>query len=500
MTEPRPPPAGLEDGGEDPDYPAGLYEATPEGRLLRANAALVAMLGYTSLADTLAHARIPVGPRPGSVGEVQLARANGTPFWALRSERTRGDGERLRHVGVLVEVTEMRGEFEATKRDQKMEAIGRLAGGIAHDFNNLLAVILNYASIVMEELPEQDPIRQDVDEIHRAAQRAANLTRQLLVLSRKEIVNPAPLDLNELMTDIARSLRKVLGDDVELVTALAPKLRSVKLDAAQFEQLFVALATNAREAMPNGGKVTLQTRSVDLRDGESALGAGVYAAIVFEDTGRGMDELVLTRAFEPFFTTKPKGKGPGLGLATVYGIVKQAGGDVTLRSTLGQGTTVTIVLPTTHDVPGARTAGPSRAVSRQTLRGRGEVVLVTEDEDAVRALACRILSKNGYTVLEARGPSEALRLCETRTGPIDLLLTDVVMPQMSGTELAKRVLELRPPVRVLFMSGYAGEVLAQHGREPLFELVQKPFTEEGLLARVRATLEEAAGARPGIDE
>lgn len=371
---------------------------------------------------------------------------------------------------------------------RRLESVGQLAGGIAHDFNNILAVILNAAAFVAEDLDEGSPLLEDVEEIQRSAQRAAALTRQLLIFSRRDVVRPQSLDLNEVVSELEKLLRRVLGEHVVLHTKFADGLWPVTADPGQIEQVLVNLVLNARDAMPGGGRLTIETSNVDMNGEYVSLHPistpGPHVRLTVRDTGVGMDPEVAAKAFEPFFTTKPKGEGTGLGLATVYGIVTDAGGNIQIYSELGLGTTVKVQLrASTSETLPAVEKRPSRRASR------GETVLVVEDESSVRRVTRRILVKGGYKVLTAAGGKEALDICQRDDKPIDLLLTDVVMPEMLGPELATRATALRPGIAVLFTSGYADQVI-EHQTEAGAEVpfVEKPFTSETLLAGVGAVL------------
>jgi signal transduction histidine kinase/CheY-like chemotaxis protein len=372
---------------------------------------------------------------------------------------------------------------------QRLESLGQLAGGIAHDFNNLLAVITNYAAFLGEALRDQpEPVKQDLAEIRRAAERAADLTRQLLVFSRREVVKPEVLDLNRVITEIQGLLQRTIGEDIDLSFELEPDLPQVLLGAGQIEQVLMNLSVNARDAISTGGSLTIRTETVafehvlGMTTGD--LGPGTFVQLTIVDTGRGMDPEVAAQIFEPFFTTKPEGHGTGLGLATVYGIVQERGGQIQVYSEPGRGTAFKIYLPAAEQPEAAEQ--PAEAAER---RGSGERVLVVEDEPAVRRLTARILSGGGYEVLEAAEPYEALALCEDED--VDLLLTDLIMPGMSGKELADRLVASQPELRVLFMSGYTGDVITRQGMLSEDVLVlEKPFSSASLLRRVRASLDE----------
>ncbi|HWN62326.1 MAG TPA: response regulator, partial [Streptosporangiaceae bacterium] len=375
---------------------------------------------------------------------------------------------------------------------------GQLAGGVAHDFNNLLAVISNYAAFVSDEAAKDGPqvdwrsVREDARQIELAADRAAELTHQLLAFARRDVVQPRPLDLNEVITRVEQLLIRTLGEHVILNTDLAPQLRTVLADPGQIEQVLVNLAVNARDAMPSGGTLLVQTSVTDVDESHAAgrigLPPGQYACMKISDTGVGMSRDVVDHAFEPFFTTKPKGEGTGLGLATVYGIVTQAGGYVQLYSEPDIGTTVTILLPATGQGVQAESAS-----AQEPGGGGGQTVLIVEDEPAMREVTRRILSRSGYNVIVAANGHEAIEIAESHTGDIDVLLTDVVMPRMLGKEAAERIRALRPGVKVLFMSGYAQGVLDSQGVvEAGVNLIQKPFSAAQLLATLGQIIASAA--------
>jgi PAS domain S-box-containing protein len=379
---------------------------------------------------------------------------------------------------------------EQLMQSQKMEAIGRLAGGIAHDFNNLLTAILSYAGFALSALRSDDPLRDDINEIQKAGERAAALTYQLLAFSRRQILAPRVTDLNGVIDDLEKMLRRVLGEDIEFHTALAEWLAPTKLDPSQLEQVILNLAVNARDAMPNGGMLSIETANVAL-DAEyarqhSEVVPGAYVMLAISDSGVGMTSAVRARAFEPFFTTKEVGKGTGLGLSTVFGIVRQSGGHIWVYSEPDHGTTFKLYFPVTNEAlppafPRTRTLG---------LHSGTEVVLVAEDEPAVRDIARKMLQRAGYVVLEASNGGEALLIAEQHKGAIDLLLTDVVMPRMSGRTLAERLLTVRPALKVLFMSGYTENAIVQHAvLDSDTQFVQKPLTPELLLRKVREVLD-----------
>ena len=399
------------------------------------------------------------------------------------------DGHLVRVWGTQRDVSEQRHLEEQFRQAQKMEAVGQLAGGIAHDFNNLLTAILGNTQLLLRDLPPGDANRGDVEEIRKASERAASLTRQLLAYSRRQMLQPEVLDLNVVVAEMDKMLRRLIGEHIALVTVLSPDLGRVRADPNQIEQVLVNLAVNARDAMPDGGKLTIETANVDLDDAfaQAHLGSvpGPYAMFAVTDTGIGMDSTVRAHLFEPFFTTKDVGKGTGLGLATAYGIVKQSDGYIAVYSEPGHGSSFTIYLPRiatpAGTAPAAAKSGPGRGT---------ETVLVVEDEPAVLTLSCRALEAQGYVVLAASDAAAALRVVERHGGIIHLLLTDVVMPGLSGRDLADQLAARRPGIRVLYMSGYPGDAVVQHGELPAGSaFLQKPFSPDGLARKVRDVLD-----------
>ncbi|MGH7544696.1 MAG: response regulator [Gemmatimonadota bacterium] len=397
-------------------------------------------------------------------------------------------------LSMIHDVTESRRLEEQLRQAQKMEAVGRLAAGVAHDFNNLLTVITGYCDLLFGSLEPGDPKRADVEEIRKAADGAATVTRQLLSFSRRQVLQPKVVDVNEVLASTETLLRRLIGEDVELVTSLGRELGTVKVDRGQLEQIIMNLAVNARDAMPEGGKLTIETANAEIDEAYARTHAieqpGRYVMLAFSDTGVGMDAATRAHIFEPFFTTKDPGKGTGLGLATVYGIVQQSGGFIWVYSEPGHGTTFKIYLPR---VGTSAETSEETPVEAGTLQG-GETILLVEDAPAVRSVTRQALKRYGYTVLEAESAKAALRLATGHEGPLHLLLTDVVMPSMSGRELSEQVARLRPDARVLYMSGYTDDAVVRHGvLEAGVAFLQKPFTPEALARKVREVLDRPEG-------
>jgi len=520
----------------DPRF-VGLLEAAPDamvcvggdGRIALVNAQVERLFGYgrEELVGEPVELLVPDGvrdvhpghragyladPRPRPMGagmELAGRRRDGSTFPAEISLSAIDTTEGVLVTAAVRDITE-RLEFQADRerlrvqaergrlerqlhQSQRLESLGQLAGGVAHDFNNLLGAILNYSAFVAEEVAAEagqsrwDAVLDDVNEIQQAARRAADLTHQLLAFARREVIQPRVLDLNAVVASVQQLLVRTLGEHVELTIALDGDLRPVLADPGQIEQVLVNLAVNARDAMPSGGRLTIETRNTQVDEayagGRPNLVPGWYAGLKVSDTGTGMPQEVIDRAFEPFFTTKPKGQGTGLGLATTYGIITQAGGALRIYSEPGLGTTLDVLLPMTEQVRVQETRPAEPAP------GAGQTVLVVEDEAALREVTRRLLSRNGYQVLAAAGGQGALDLLASHRGLIDVLLTDVVMPRMQGREVAERVRALQPGARVLYMSGYTQGLLGEQGvLEPGVQLIEKPFTERGLLVRMNEVL------------
>jgi len=382
----------------------------------------------------------------------------------------------------------LRESEEQLHQARKLEAVGRLAGGVAHDVNNMMTVVLGYAELLLREVGDSDPRRQVLLEMRRAANRSADIARQLLAVGRRQVLHPVVVDVNRLIGDSRPMVTEVLGQGIELRCELDPEGAMVRIDPGQFDRVLINLGLNASEAMPDGGRLTIASRMVTLGKDDMPeapeVAAGDYVLLSVADTGRGMDADTTSCVFEPFFTTKPPGAGAGLGLATVYGIVKQSGGHLFVDSALGQGTTFRIYLPRVKpDVE----AGPSHVSA--TERGR-ETILLVEDDHAVRSMIQQVLRHQGYTVLEAVDGAEAMLLCEDAGQRIDLLLTDSIMPGMSGRELAERLIAVRPALSVLVMSGYSEDRVLEQGLPANAAFIQKPFAGSELVSRVRTVLDK----------
>jgi PAS domain S-box-containing protein len=486
----------------------GIYRSSAdEDRFLDGNPALVNMLGYESLDELLAlkiSRDVYVDPTERSALVNEYRRKSLIEGVEVRWKRKDGKNIIVRLSGrpilnaagqaesfemIAEDTTEHRALEDQLRQSQKMEAVGRLAGGVAHDFNNLLTVIKGYSELMLDQVQAADPLRAEIEEVKKAADRAAALTRQLLAFSRKQVLAPKVIDLNAVITNVERLLQRLLGEDIELITILHSSLGRVKADPGQIEQVIMNLAVNARDAMPKGGKLTISSANVMLDESfiqDSKVATGPYVLLSVSDTGVGMDAETKSRIFEPFFTTKEQGKGTGLGLSTVYGIVKQSGGYISVYSEPGLGTSFKVYLPRVDAAAEVSGAGAGERLQTGT-----ETILLVEDEDGVRTLTRQLLQKQGYTVLESRHGGEALLICERHNGPIHLLLTDVVLSQISGRELAHRLAAIRPEMKVLFMSGYSEDAIVQHGvLNSGHAFLQKPFTAESLGTKVREVLDE----------
>jgi len=497
---------------------AGVYRSTASGRLLECNRAFAQMLGYSSPAEAMSqpaaafHANAEGHEafldrlrREGSLlnHEYQAPRRDGSPVWLIGnfSLLDGGGGEEIL-LGTIFDMTERRRLEEQLLQAQKMEAVGRLAGGIAHDFNNLLTAVSGYTELLLGRLPEGDAGREHALEIRHAGQRAAALTQQLLAFSRRQVLEPRVLDLNTVISDMEKMLRRVIGEDVELTASLDQSLWRTRADPSQIEQAILNLVVNARDAMPRGGRLTIETANVELDenygDRYASFKPGPHVMLAVSDTGVGMNAELQARLFEPFFTTKELGKGTGLGLSTTYGIVKQSGGSIWVYSEPGQGTTFKIYLPRSEDPLDRREIPAPTPIPRPGT----ERVLLVEDEPEVRRLVERLLTMQGYSVLAAPGPTEALAAARAGDGPIDVLVTDVVMPGMNGRELARALATRVPGLRVLYMSGYTDAAITQHGiLEPGTAFLSKPFTPDALARKLREVLDAGAETEaPAADD
>ena len=499
--------------------PYGIYRAQASGKLLLVNPALQKMLGYDSQAellllnlttdvyvDPLEHQRVnDLFTKQKEFTDVQVdwKRKDGTPIkarcsgWFVKSAI---DGAAYFEV-FAEDVTEKWLLERQLRMAQKMEAVGRLSGGIAHDFNNLLGVIIGYSQVLKRTLPPGTAFLEHAEEIEKAGQRAASLTRQLLAFSRQQVLAPAVLNLNSLISEMEKMLPRLIGEDIEIVIALDPAIGRVKADHGQLEQVVMNLAVNARDAMPDGGKVVITTANAVLDEtwtrSHPGSKAGDFVMLSVADTGTGIDSETLAHIFEPFFTTKERGKGTGLGLATVYGVVKQSGGYVWVESALGKGTAFQIYLPRIEEL--VSVPEPVAPIV-EAFRG-AETILLVEDADALRKLTHMLLEQHGYHVLVAANGAAALQLVEQKPERIDLLLTDVIMPGLNGRALAERLEILQPSLKVLYMSGYTDDAIVNHGvLESGTQLLHKPFSEESLIRKVREVLDADAGVPPILAE
>ncbi len=483
-------------------HPHPMWVIDPkERKVLEANAAAALLYGYSQdefrglpLDSIQVHTETPLGAtgpsrhrtRNGEVVHVEIA-SHAIEYHGRPAE-----------LAVLMNVTSRHHLEEQLRQAQKMEAIGMLAGGVAHDFNNLLTIINGYSQIILNSLPAGDPNHHSAEQIMKAGERAAALTSQLLAFSRRQVLQPKVLDLNKLITGISSMLRRLIGEDIELQLGLRPDLGMVSADPGQVEQVLMNLVVNARDAMPKGGTVTVETANVELDEGFSRrhlpVKPGPYTMIAVSDNGEGMDEIAQERLFEPFFTSKGAGHGTGLGLSTVFGIVKQSGGSINVDSVPGSGTSVKVYLPRID-----RPAALEPEASRLTVARGSETVLVVEDDEMVRHLVRETLKRAGYRVLDAADPLEARRLADAYRGRIHLLITDVVMPKINGRELAAQLTARRRDLKVLFISGYTDTAIVNTGilqKEVAF--LQKPFTPAVFTCKVREVLESGGLGRTRV--
>jgi two-component system, cell cycle sensor histidine kinase and response regulator CckA len=489
----------------------GIYRSSPEGEFLDVNPALIGMLGYSSALEVLAldpqkdvfldsaeYARLlDEFRRTGRVDgfEVRWKRRDGATITVRISGRAVASEHEPADVleAIAEDITERRVLEDQFRQSQKMEAVGRLAGGIAHDFNNLLTVVSGYTEVLLDQLTPANPLHAKAEAIQQASDRATTLTRQLLAFSRKQLLQLKVVDVNAIVEDMERLLRPLIGEDIELTTNLAPSIGCTRADAGQLEQVIMNLVVNAKDAMPQGGKIRITTASVTLdesyRPENTFIKHGPYVMISVSDSGHGMDRETQARIFEPFFTTKEKGKGTGLGLSTVYGIIKQSGGYVFVQSELGRGTVFTMYFPRVDEPSEARGATPENLAAA----GGSETILLVEDEESVRQLIRETLVSRGYQVLEAGNGQAALALAASRSDTIHLVITDVVMPGLSGHELVHQLLIARPATKVLYLSGHAEETVATPlSPQTPKAFLQKPFTLQNLSRKVREVLGPAS--------
>jgi PAS domain S-box-containing protein len=491
---------------------AGVFRSTPEGRFLDLNDSFAELFGYTreELMALPAKVLYPGGTaerderlaefaKTGQIKDMEICylHKDGGPVWVIQNVvRVKDESGKDVTEGTLVDISERRSLEDKLRQAQKMEAVGQLAGGIAHDFNNLLTVIQGYSHLLMEGLKGDVEAHGQVEKIEEASEKAASLTRQLLAFSRKQVLQPKVINLNSLVENLCSLLHRLIGEHIELCTITAPDLGLVKADAAQIEQVMMNLVVNARDAMPDRGKLTVETANAELDDSYSAdhpgVNPGPYVMLAVSDTGKGMTQETLARIFEPFFTTKEMGRGTGLGLSIVYGIVKQSGGHIWTYSELGHGTTFKIYLPRTEERPDSE---GSRHAAASSISGNEQILLV-EDDEKLRELANSILTSCGYAVIASSDAEHARLICEQRASSIQLLLTDVVMPGISGRTLAQLLLSRNPKVKILYMSGYTENAIVHHGvLDSGTYFIQKPFTPSMLAGKVREVLDSRGGDR-----
>jgi PAS domain S-box-containing protein len=493
---------------------AGVFRSTIDGRLLDFNEAFAKMFGYEhrELVGKSSHELYYGGAAertslieirrqdPTKQFEVRYKRKDGTPLLAVQniSIQRYKDGEIIE--GTLIDITRRQMLEEQLRQAQKMEAVGRLAGGVAHDFNNLLTVITGYSQMSMEETAVGSSLYEHAQQVYEASQRAAALTRQLLAFSRQQVLQPQVVSLNKILESMQKMLSRLIGEDIRVRTVCSKELALVKLDPAQIEQVILNLAINARDAMPKGGQLTLETDRAELDETYSKdhpwVKPGTYMRLTVSDNGIGMDEKTQARIFEPFFTTKEVGKGTGLGLSMVYGVVKQSGGHIMVYSEPGHGTTFKLYFPVVEKIDEGLRQDKLKAAAQR--RGE-ETILIVEDDQALRMLAKNILANQGYTVLAAQNPDEVREICKTQGNKIDLLLTDVIMPQMSGKDVAQMCTATIPKLKVLYMSGYTSDVIMHHGvLEEGLAFLQKPFTPVSLTAKVREVLDGSSASKASV--
>lgn len=494
----------------------GDYVATVRGQVLECNLAFASIFGFSSVEEAISSDINTIYPdsearknflellgkeRKLAYHETELRRKDGKPVYVIQNAIGIFDeqGELSEVKGYIFDNTEHKKLEDQLRQSQRLEVVGKLAGGVAHDFNNMLTAIVGYSQFALSRLASDDPVRKYVEEIKKAGDRAASLTRQLLAFSRKQILQPKTLNLNAVVTDMEKLLRRLIGEDIQLVTVLGENLGLIKVDPGQIEQVIMNLAVNARDAMPEGGKLTIETMNVELSETYARhyldVKAGPYVMLAVSDTGIGMEESVRAHVFEPFFTTKELGKGTGLGLATVFGIIKQSEGHIWVYSEPGMGTTFKIYLPQIEASSESVLLKPSPA---QISRG-SETILLVEDEEIVRKMIAETFHANGYNILEASRGDQAIQICEQYDGRIHLLVTDVVMPGMNGRDLAERLISMRSDMKVVFISGYTDRGVIDSGiLDGNSAFLQKPFTPEGLSRKVREVLEPSSHEKVSV--
>lgn len=487
----------------------GDYISTPEGRILMCNTAFLRIFGFDSLEDVQRTPAIELYRKPAEREEflrllrrekklenmeIVLKRRDGKLVNVIQnvSGFFDKDGKLVQIKGYLYDITAHKRMEEQFWQAQKMEAVGRLAGGVAHDFNNMLSVISGYSDMLSQKIAQDSPLRRDINMIKQASEKAESLTRQLLAFSRRQVMQPKILNLNDLISNLEIMLERLIGEDINLAIHKDADIGNVKADPGHIEQALMNLAVNARDAMPEGGNLTIETRNVDLESGlvqeKVTMNAGPYVLITVSDDGIGMDQETQANIFEPFFTTKEKGIGTGLGLSTVYGVVKQSGGYIWVYSEPGKGTSFKIYLPRVEE---AVEEIPVDKKQPESLTGQ-ETILLVEDDEGVRSVCEVILTEKGYKVMSAPNGEQALRFFNKKRGEIDLLVTDVVMPGISGPELAGQTKPFRNNMKVLYVSGYAEDAIVHHGKlDPGISFLQKPFSPESLLRKVREVLDAA---------
>jgi len=492
----------------------GIFQSTPSGKLLLVNPAMTRIFGYQSgkeMIESVVDAASQLYVDPKRRGEFRQAmeqdravhgfecemyRKDGSKIWlSVNAQAVMHNGAVVRYDGTFEEITERKSLEAQLRQAQKMEAVGRLAGGVAHDFNNAIGVIVGYSALLKERVTSDETSQRYADEIGKAGNRAAGLTRQLLAFSRKQVIQPVVLNLDAIVGETEKMLRRLIGEDIEVTIIRDPELGRVRADPGQIDQILMNLAVNARDAMPQGGKLVIETANAELDatnlNQHTYAKPGRYVMLSVSDTGCGMSKEIQAQIFEPFFTTKAAGQGTGLGLSTVYGIVKQSEGYVWVYSEVGQGARFKVFLPrveaAAQPVPGADTSA---------VPGGSETILLVEDDEAMRMLTRNCLESGGYTVLDAHEGEAAIHAVSQHSGPIHLLLTDVVMPGLSGRSLAESLVVARPEIKILYMSGYTADIITQRGiLEPEVALLEKPFTKEALLRKVRKVLDGERFAR-----